>query len=73
MDDFLPDQLAEPVHDLVHDLEGLLLLELFALDQLFQVSIFAVLRDYVQGVFGTEHVLELDDVGVVEPFQEINL
>lgn len=73
MDNFLSDQFTKPVHDLVHDLECLLLLELFALYQLFQVSIFAVLGDYVQRVFGTEHVLELYNVGVVEPFQKVNL
>ena len=69
MYNFLSDQFAESVHDLVHDLESLFLLELFSFYEFFQVSIFAVFCDYVQTVFGTEYVLELYDVSMVKSFE----
>ncbi len=73
MNNFLSNKLAKAIHDLVHDFKGLLLLELFAFDQLFKVAVLTVFGNDVETIFGTEHVLELDNVGVIEPFEEINL
>jgi hypothetical protein len=73
VNNFLSNKLAKAIHDLVHDFKGLLLLELFAFDQLFKVAVLTVFGNDVETIFGTEHVLELDNVGVIEPFEEINL
>jgi hypothetical protein len=69
---FFPNKLTKTVHDLIHDLKSLLLLELLAFYQLFQVSIFAKLSNDVQTVLGAQNVLELYDVCVVESFQQID-
>ena len=73
MDYFLSNQLAKAIHDLVHDFEGLLLLELFAFYQLFKVAVLTVFSNDVKAVFGTEYIFELDNVRMVEPFEQINL
>lgn len=50
MNDLLSDELAETAHYLVHDLEGLLLLEFTLLEELFEVAVFAELGYYVEAV-----------------------
>ena len=73
MDYFLSNQLAKAIHDLVHDFEGLLLLELFAFYQLFKVAVLTVFSNDVKTVFGTEYIFELDNVRMIEPLEQINL
>ena len=73
MDYYLSNQLAKAIHDLVHDFEGLLLLELFAFYQLFKVAVLTVFSNDVKTVFGTEYIFELDNVWMIEPFEQINL
>ena len=72
MDYLLADEFREPAQDLFHDVEDLFLFELFAFHEFFEVSVLAVLGDDVEAVFGTEHVFEFYDVGVVEPFEQVN-
>ena len=73
MDDFLPYQFTEAVQDLPGNVEHFVLFELAALHELLQITVLAELGDDVETVFGAEDVFELDDVGVVEPFQQVDL
>lgn len=72
MYDLFSNKLTEPVHDLIHDLESLLLLELLSFDKFLEVSILTKFRDDVETVFGTENILELDDIRMVESFEKVN-
>ena len=51
VDYFLPDELSEPVEDLLDDVDHLFFFELLPLHQLFEVSIFAELGDDVETIF----------------------
>lgn len=73
MHDFLPDELTEPAEYLPHDLKHLLLFELLAFHQFLEISVLAELSDDVEAVLGAEHVFELDNIGMVEPLQEVDL
>ena len=56
-----------------HDFESLLLLYAFAFDGFLEVTVFTEFGYDVEAVFGAEDILELNDVGVIEPFEEVNL
>jgi hypothetical protein len=73
VDYFLSNKLTKAIHDLVHDFKGLLFLELFAFYQLLKVAVLTVFGNDVKTVFGTEYILELDNVRMIEPFEQINL
>lgn len=69
VDYFFLDEFVEAAEDLADDVEDLILFELLAFHHFLEVSVFAELGDDVQAIFGTQYVLELHNVGVVEPLQ----
>lgn len=69
---FFFDEFLEAAEDLANDVVDFVFFELFAFHHLLEVTILAELSDDVQAIFGTQYVLELDNVGVVEPFQQVN-
>lgn len=73
MHDLLSNKLAEPTEDLSHDLEHLLLFELLPLHELFEITVLAKLSDDVETILGAENIFELDDIGVIETFEEVYL
>ena len=72
MYNFFFDQFCEPIDDLFDYLEYLLFLKPLPFDQLFEVSIFAILGDDVETVFGAENVFEFNYVGMIEPLEQID-
>ena len=51
----------------------LLLLDAFAFDDFLEVAVFTEFGYDVEAVFGAEDILELNDFGVIESFEEIYL
>ena len=55
-----------------HDLKDLVFFEFLAFHEFLEITIFTKLGDDVETILGAEDILEPDNVGVVEPFQEVD-
>jgi hypothetical protein len=74
MDDLVLVQMVEPVDELAHNADALVLNEVtFLLDIRVQVSVVAVLHDQIIVVTGLLHVVELDDVGTLATLEHFDL
>lgn len=73
MHDLLSNELAESTEYLPHDLKHLLFFEFLPLHQFLEIPVFAELGDDVEAVLGAEYVFELDDIGVVESLEQVDL
>jgi hypothetical protein len=72
--DALVVAVQECARELLHDVASLLLRVLFLLDDAIEELATAHLfHDHVEGLLAVEHLLELDDVGVVHELQHLDL
>ncbi len=74
MDSLLSGELLVALDDLFHHLVGLGLLKFFfQFEVLFEITVTAVLHDDVQTALRVEHLVQLDDVWVLELVQNADL
>lgn len=73
VDDFVFVKMVEAMNQFAHDTDSLILYEIFFLFQIrVKVPIITILQDQVVIVVGFLHIIELDNVGALTAFEDLD-